>query len=59
MLRTLMIPLRFCKLCSDLECDTVYDGRRHRQCPHCGARNAVLLGKWLNRPALPPPAKTA
>jgi hypothetical protein len=43
------IDLRSAKLCIDLDCDTIFDATRHRDCPTCGSAEGYHLATWLNR----------
>jgi hypothetical protein len=46
-----MIPLLHARLCIDLACSTVFDGRQHRACPVCAFSLSAPLSKFINRPA--------
>ena len=46
---TFRIELRNAKLCMELDCNTVFDSARNRECPTCGSAEAYPLETWLNR----------
>jgi hypothetical protein len=41
--------LRVASLCLELDCNTIFDSVRHRECPTCGSAEAYPLEAWLNR----------
>ncbi len=41
--------LRVARLCLELDCNTIFDSARHRECPTCGSAEAYPLETWLNR----------
>ncbi len=43
------IELRSAKLCMELDCNTIFDLARHRDCPTCGSVESYPLESWLNR----------
>jgi hypothetical protein len=43
------IDLRSAKLCMDLDCNTIFDATRYRDCPTCGSIEFYPLEPWLNR----------
>jgi len=43
------IDLRSAKLCMELDCNTIFDAARYRDCPTCGSVEFYPLETWLNR----------
>ena len=43
------IDLRSAKLCMELDCNTIFDATRYRDCPTCGSVEFYPLETWLNR----------
>ena len=43
------MDLRSAKLCMELDCNTVFDATRYRDCPTCGSVEFYPLETWLNR----------
>jgi hypothetical protein len=41
--------LRQARLCLELDCNTIFDSARNRECPTCGSAEAYPLESWLNR----------
>ena len=41
--------LRSARLCVELDCNTIFDATRHRDCPTCGSAECYPLETWLNR----------
>lgn len=41
--------LRVARLCLELDCNTIFDSARYRECPTCGSAEAYPLETWLNR----------
>ena len=41
--------LRVARLCLELDCNTIFDSARNRECPTCGSAEAYPLETWLNR----------
>jgi hypothetical protein len=41
--------LRSASLCIELDCNTIFDSTRHRDCPTCGSAECYPLETWLNR----------
>jgi len=41
--------LRVARLCLELDCNTIFDSTRNRECPTCGSAEAYPLETWLNR----------
>jgi len=41
--------LRVARLCLELDCNTIFDSARHRECPTCGSAEAYPLETWINR----------
>jgi hypothetical protein len=41
--------LREARLCLELDCNTIFDSARNRECPTCGSAEAYPLESWLNR----------
>ena len=41
--------LRSASLCIELDCNTIFDATRHRDCPTCGSTECYPLEPWLNR----------
>jgi hypothetical protein len=41
--------LRRARLCLELDCNTIFDSARNRECPTCGSAEAYPLESWLNR----------
>jgi len=41
--------LREARLCLELDCNTIFDSARNRECPTCGSVEAYPLETWLNR----------
>jgi hypothetical protein len=41
--------LRGASLCLELDCNTIFDSARYRECPTCGSAEAYPLEAWLNR----------
>jgi len=41
--------LRSARLCIELDCNTIFDATRHRDCPTCGSAECYPLEPWLNR----------
>ncbi len=46
---TFRTTLRVARLCLELECNTIFDSARYRECPTCGSAEAYPLETWLNR----------
>jgi len=44
--------LRDARLCLELDCNTIFDSARNRECPTCGSVEAYPLETWLNLHAL-------
>ena len=41
--------LRVARLCLELDCNTIFDSARNRECPTCGSAETYPLETWLNR----------
>ena len=41
--------LREARLCLELDCNTIFDSARNRECPTCGSAETYPLETWLNR----------
>jgi len=41
--------LRVVSLCLELDCNTIFDSARYRECPTCGSAETYPLETWLNR----------
>jgi hypothetical protein len=41
--------LRSARLCIEVDCNTIFDATRHRDCPTCGSAECYPLETWLNR----------
>lgn len=41
--------LRVARLCLELDCNTIFDSARNRECPTCGGAETYPLETWLNR----------
>src|SRR5216684_5530904 len=41
--------LRVASLCLELDCNTIFDSARYRECPTCGSAETYPLETWLNR----------
>ena len=53
------IDLRSAKLCMELDCNTIFDATRYRDCPTCGSVEFYPLETWLNRCWVWPESATA
>jgi len=43
------IDLRSARLCIEVDCNTIFDATRHRDCPTCGSAECYPLETWLKR----------
>jgi len=41
--------LRAARLCMELDCNTIFEATRYRECPTCGSAEGYPLETWLNR----------